>query len=110
MCLEYIFIQAVALAIRVGSGDYIMHRFFATLAAIALTPAMPTVAQTVANSHVEQGPAGRSPVKAYRPLASETCRIAGNHHQTGKIPLTPQVSSNACTTELAARDTEQRKN
>ena len=87
-----------------------MHRFFATLAAIALIPAVPAFAQTVADSHVEQGPAGRSPVKAYRPLASETCRAASNHHQTGKIPLTPQVSSSACTTELAARDTDQRKN
>jgi hypothetical protein len=87
-----------------------VRRFFATFAAMALVPAVPAIAQTVTETHVEHGPAGRSPIKAYRPLARENCRAASNHHQTGKIPLTPQVAvSSDCRTELAARETSERK-
>ena len=89
-----------------------MRMFFATLAAIALVPAAPALAQSVHQTHVEQaGTAGKTPVKAYRPLVSETCRTASNHHQTGKIPLTPQVQADAsCQAELASRETNERKN
>jgi hypothetical protein len=88
-----------------------VRAIFVTLAAIALVPAMPAVAQSVIDTHVEQsGPAGKTPTKAYRPLAREACRTATNHHQTGKIPLTPQVAPDAsCLTELAARDTHERR-
>ncbi|QJU58762.1 hypothetical protein HL653_14185 [Sphingomonas sp. AP4-R1] len=88
-----------------------MRRFFATLAAIALLPAMPALAQSVHDTHVEQaGTSGKTPTKSYRPLARETCRTATNHHQTGKIPLTPQAAaSSTCQTELAARETNERR-
>jgi hypothetical protein len=83
-----------------------VRRFFATLAVIALLPATPALAQ-----HVEHaGTSGKTPTKAYRPLARETCRTATNHHQTGKIPMTPQVAvDTSCQTELASRETTERK-
>jgi hypothetical protein len=88
-----------------------VRRFFATLAVIALLPATPVLAQSVLDTHVEHaGTSGKTPVKAYRPLARETCRTATNHHQTGKIPMTPQVAvDTSCQTELASRETTERK-
>ncbi|PZU09513.1 hypothetical protein [Sphingomonas sp.] len=88
-----------------------MRRFFATLAAIALLPAAPALAQSMTETHAEHaGISGKTPIKAYRPLARQGCRVASNHHQTGKIPLTPQVSADtSCQTELASRETNERK-
>lgn len=88
-----------------------MRRFIATLAVVALLPATPMLAQSVLATHVEHaGTSGKTPTKSYRPLAREACSTAANHHQTGKIPLTPQVAKSAsCQTELAARDTNERK-
>jgi hypothetical protein len=88
-----------------------VRMFFATLAALAFMPVAPALAQSVTETHVEHaGTAGKTPTKAYRPLAREACRAASNHHQTGKIPLTPQVAANvSCQTELASRETTERK-
>lgn len=90
-----------------------MRRILASLAAIALVPAMPLMAQGISATHAEHaGLAGKTPTKAYRPLnQSRGCRTATNHHQTGKIPMTPQVPvSSSCQAELAARDSAERKN
>jgi hypothetical protein len=89
-----------------------VRRFFATLAVIALLPAAPVMAQSVLDTHTEHaGLSGKTPTKAYRQLVRDTdCRTATNHHQTGKIPLTPQVAVSAsCQTELASRETTERK-
>jgi hypothetical protein len=78
---------------------------------MTLLPATPVLAQSVFETHAEQaGTSGKTPTKAYRTLARETCRTATNHHQTGKIPLTPQVSADtSCQPELASRETNERK-
>ena len=82
---------------------------FATLALLALAPIAAASAEGVFQTHAEQGISGKTPTKAYRPLVQDKCRTATNHHQTGKIPLTPQVSvSSTCQTELAARDSAER--
>ncbi|MDO6413323.1 hypothetical protein Q4F19_02915 [Sphingomonas sp. BIUV-7] len=88
-----------------------MRRMFVTLAALTLMPAAPVLAQTVAQTHVEHaGTSGKTPIKAYRPIAQDACRTASNHHQTGKIPLTPQVAADpSCQTELASREMSERK-
>ena len=76
-----------------------------------LLPLAATQAQSVFQSHQEHGMSGKSPTKAYRPIAAEKCRTARNFHQTGKIPLTPQVAvdKQACAVELAQREGNTRR-
>lgn len=92
-------------------GDYIVRIRAATLAILMLAPFAAVQAETVFQTHAEQGVSGKVPTKAYRPLTAEKCRTARNFHQTGKIPLTPQVAvdRDACMVELAARESQTRR-
>jgi hypothetical protein len=93
------------------TGDIIVRIRFATLGFLMLAPLAAGQAQGVLQTHGEQGVSGKVPTKAYRPLGGETCRTARNFHQTGKIPLTPQVAVDreACGVALAQRESRLRR-
>lgn len=76
-------------------------KFFAAAAALAV--AAPVLAQPATHTELSV-PAGKTPVKIYRQIARDTCRVGHHHRQVGKLPIMAAPAADAdCVTQVAGR-------